>query len=79
MLISNPLSANIAVIMFVITPSFLTLAGGVIQIGVVKPSVAISISLSVPAGIVLLLKVIFSKLTTSFHRNLKRIKLLFRG
>jgi len=48
----------------VMTPSRLTLTGGLIQIGVVKVNVAISISLSVPVGIVLLLNVSPVILTT---------------
>ena len=46
------------------TPSFLTFAGGEMYIGVLNPKVAISISLSVPTGILLLLKLTFSISTT---------------
>ena len=55
---------NTLVIMSVITPSFLTLAGGEIYIGAIKLSVATSISLSVPTGIVRELNVIFSSCNT---------------
>ena len=52
------------VIIWVTTPNFLTLVGGLIQIGVVNPKVATSISLSVPVGIVLPLNCTLVKSTT---------------
>ena len=51
-------------IILLITPSFLTLTGGEIQIGIVKSKLQISISESVPAGIDLELKFVLSKYTT---------------
>ena len=48
----------------VITPSFLTLAGGYNQMGVMKDNWPTSISLSVPIGILLVENVTFSKFTT---------------
>ena len=51
-------SSKILITTFVIIPSFLTLAGMLMYIGVVKLSCAISISDSVPIGILLLLKLV---------------------
>ena len=56
--ISPDSSLNMLVTIFVITPNFFTLVGGLIKMGVVNCSVAMSISLSVPVGIPLELKVI---------------------
>ena len=50
--------------MLVTTPNVLTLAGGLIHMGMSNVSVAISIALSVPTGTCLLLNVMLVKLTT---------------
>ena len=63
-LIVPALSSNILITTLVITPSFLTLAGRLMYIGVVKLNCATSISLSVPIGIDLELKFIVVSSTT---------------